>query len=142
MFRAFFLVCTVAAFQSRLLLRMNATLCLDDAGATDRIPVKVTKCDPTLKSQLFTIDMATGNILLDPSVTCNDGSPCCLENFFPNSATIWGCSDPSGKTWKYDNPKGSLTGESGSCLAASGEGRETVMVPCNSHDINQVWGYI
>merc|ERR1712080_43051 len=72
--------------------------------------------------------------------TCTGASSagCCLENFFGSYPTIWGCYDPSGKKFTYDNTTGLIRG-SGKCLSAGRIGGFATMESCNSVDSKQSW---
>jgi hypothetical protein len=65
--------------------------------------------------------------------------PCCAENFFGAEITVWGCSDPSGKHFTYDNQTGAIKGASNpDCLAAGLAGQAIQFKTCNASDPMQV----
>jgi hypothetical protein len=65
--------------------------------------------------------------------------PCCAENFFGAEITVWGCSDPSGKHFTYDNQTGAIKGASNpDCLAAGLAGQAIQFKTCNESDPMQV----
>jgi len=118
-------------------LRSNSSICLDWAGATDQQPQQTSVCMSNKSSQVFGLDLAAHRLTLGAAANCNDGSPCCVENFFGGSPTIWGCSDPSGKNFQYDDASGHLI--NGGCITAKGVNAGATIVACSPGEPNQGW---
>mmetsp|Transcript_21514 Transcript_21514/g.56090 ORF Transcript_21514/g.56090 Transcript_21514/m.56090 type:complete len:320 (+) Transcript_21514:135-1094(+) len=116
----------------------GTALCLDYAGATDQNPIHTQMCTAGSGSQQFWYDAANGYIHLGGSPSCQEGPPCCLENFFGGSITLWGCSDPSGKKFSYNNMTGQITSQGG-CLTAGAPGSAVNTRPCNATNADQNW---
>lgn len=114
------------------------SVCLDYAGATDTNPIKFATCKTTSPTQMFGFDPATGFIHLGGNPSCQEGPPCCIENFFGGSLTIWGCSDPSGKKFSYNNQTGQIMSQGG-CVTATHDGANAGTKPCNASDPAQSW---
>lgn len=118
----------------------NTTECLDVADATNLDAVTTTPCVKGKPSQLFSFDKKKGFIHLN-TTKCMEGSPCCLEHFFGEIGTIWSCSDPKGKVFKYNASTGLLSAESYmsgdvGCLESDGQFKA-----CSTGSSKQVWNF-
>eukprot|EP00038_Savillea_parva_P005821 m.160162 g.160162 ORF g.160162 m.160162 type:complete len:316 (-) comp11906_c0_seq1:118-1065(-) len=119
-------------------VRKETNLCMDFAGATDQQPIRTAACVKGKATQEMGFDSKTGYIELGGNAICQEGPPCCLENFFGSGITIWGCSDPSGKTFSFDNSTGQIKSQGG-CLTAGAVGSPIEVRPCNMSNMDQMW---
>jgi len=140
-----------AGAPGHITLRGNRSTCLDTRGATDRAPVRMVRCDSTASSQLFTFDRKNGYIHTSGKGQCEEGPPCCLEDYFGNDQmiTIWGCSDSRGKQFAYNNATGALSNAHTDpqwrprieCMTAhmASPGAGVTMSKCDAADPAQSW---
>jgi hypothetical protein len=114
-------------------------LCIDSAGATDQQPVTTETCVAGKQSQLFGYNRESLYIHLEgTNARCNEGPPCCLEDFFGGPITLWGCSDPAGKQFHFNASSGWIT-NGGQCLTAAKAGSSVNSAACSPSNAGQVW---
>lgn len=124
-------------------IRSDPRICLDVAGASASVPVRVRGCVDDEPTQQFVFESSQGSIkLAEPNATCGDGPPCCLFQHLPEmSITIRGCGSAT-KQWAYEPSSGALRTSQRSCLTADQGGvamRECEYLGGGAVEARQSW---